>query len=60
MATHLLKHLRVALSEVAENVVIAIDVESSSAAFALGVRAAHGPYCLITSTSSASFPRYIG
>lgn len=60
MATHILKHLRVALSEVAENVVVAIDVESSSAAFALGVRAAHGPYCLITSTSSASFPKYIG
>lgn len=58
MAIHILKHLRVALSEVAENVVIAIDVESSSAAFSLRVRAARDPYCLIT--SSASFPRYIG
>lgn len=34
MVAHILKHLGIPLCEVAENVVIAIDVESSSAAFA--------------------------
>lgn len=53
MGAHILKHLRVPLSEVAEN---ATDVESSSATSAPGVRTAHGPYCLWT--PSAIFPKY--